>query len=169
MAKVGTLSSGGRMPLNIDARWHSPVELTDGTADGLIYSCPSIDTIPKEPGVYVFGRFHGEKVTPFYVGRTKNLRTRIEQHLKAVPLMRRIETASTGQRFLLYCTISLKRGQKIKRVLEVLEGALIAYSLGRGFELFQKQGTRRPAHAIRFSGNRTSEALAPRSMRLRAS
>jgi hypothetical protein len=83
--------------------------------------------------------------------------------------MRRMEQAETGQRFFMYCTVSMKRGQKIASVLKVLEGALIAYTLGEGYELLQKQGTRRPSHTVKFSGNRTSEAIVPRFMRLRAS
>jgi hypothetical protein len=51
-------------------------------------------------------------------------------------------------------------------VISILEQALIAHALSEDFELLQKQGTKTPNHTISFQGNRTSEDLAPRRMRV---
>lgn len=159
---------GATMTISIDAEWHRPISLVDGWRVGKIYDCPNIEDVPKEAGVYVFCRQHGRRVSPLYIGRSGDLRRRLEQHLDSVRLMRALEDAATGSRLFLYCTIRLKRGQRQERVLKVLEDALIAHALAEDHELLQKQGTKRPAHSIAFIGNRVSEAVAPRKLMVRA-
>jgi hypothetical protein len=90
------------------------------------------------------------------------------QQFDSIKLMSKIKESATGSRFLMYCTPTLKRGQKVRKVIKVMEDALIANALAKGYELRQKQGTLRPNHTISFSGNRTSEAVAGRFIRLRA-
>ena len=77
-----------------------------------------------------------------------------------------IREAQIEGRFHIYCMPVLKRGQRIVRVISILEQALIAHALAEDFELLQKQGTKTPNHTISFQGNRTSEDLAPRRMRV---
>jgi len=157
------------MSLNIDATWYKPLVLKDGNADNLIYSCPKFDSVPEAAGVYIFGREYGDAIFPLYIGRSTNLRLRLEQHLEhSVRLMNNIQKAPAGTRFFLFCTVSLKRGQKEESVLQTLESALISHALAEGHQLLNEQGTRRPNHTIRFKGNRTSEAIAPRFMRVRS-
>lgn len=153
------------MPMNIEAQWHPPLELVEAGEDAnLIYSCPRAANIPDEPGVYVFGRRHGEFVAPLYIGRSKNLQTRLYQHLDSVPLMKAIQRMQNGSRFYLYCTVTPKPGQRIDRVLDVLERALIDHAMTTGHELLQKQGTRTAKHTISFRGNHTATAIVPRSL-----
>jgi len=155
------------MPLNIEAKWSQPLEIRLAAA-GAIYSCADLESIPSEPGIYVFGREHGESREPLYIGRARNLRRRIEQQLNSVRLMTGIKEAQSGGRFLIYCVAQPKRGQRLTRVIRIMEDALIAHALACDHELLQKQGTKRPNHTIRFTGNRTSEAIAPRHMRVSA-
>jgi hypothetical protein len=133
---------------------------------GAIYSCDDLFNIPTASGIYIFGREHGEAAAPLYIGKALNLRRRIEQQLNSVRLMTGIREAQSGGRFVIYCVPQLKRGQRAVRVISILEQALIAHALAEDFELLQKQGTKTPNHTIRFSGNRTSEDLAPRRMRV---
>jgi len=84
----------------------------------------------------------------------------------SVRLMKGILESQIGRRFLIYCVPQLKRGQRAVRVIGILEQALISHALSEDFELLQKQGTKTPNHTIRFLGNRTSEDLAPRRMRV---
>jgi hypothetical protein len=161
------------MSLNIEAMWSRPIRLRLVNS-GAIYECPELESIPPEPGVYVFGREHGECAAPLYIGKALKLRRRIEQQLNSVRLMTGIRDAQTGGRFVIYCTPLLKRGQRAVRVISILEQALIAHALSEDFELLQKQGTKTPNHTIRFQGNRVSrfqgnrvsEDLAPRRMRV---
>ena len=155
------------MPLNIEAAWSNPIKLKLARSRA-IYECAKLDEIPEEPGVYVFLRDHGGSKTPLYVGRAQNLRRRIEQQLNSVKLMTGIKEAPSGKRCLIYCVPRLKRRQRAGSVIRVIEDALIAHSLAENCELLQTQGTKRPNHTIRFNGNRTSEAIAPRHMRVEA-
>jgi hypothetical protein len=153
------------MSLNIEASWSRPLRLRIARY-GAIYSCDDLDCIPTDSGVYVFGREHGDAAAPLYIGKALNLRRRIEQQLNSVRLMTGIREAQSGGRFIIYCVPQLKRGQRAVRVISILEQALIAHALAEDFELLQKQGTKTPNHTIRFLGNRTSEDLAPRRMRV---
>jgi hypothetical protein len=153
--------------LNIEAEWGQPIPLRSARS-GAIYQCPDLTTIPEGPGIYIFYREHGRQRTPFYVGRAEKLRRRIKQQFNSVKLMTSIRDAETGSRFLIYCQPRPKRGQQMKRVIRIMEEALIAHLLSENYELMQKQGVKRPSHTLKFRGNRTSEAISPRVMRVRA-
>jgi hypothetical protein len=154
------------MTLNIQAEWSKPITLNLAST-GAIYEFPDFGMIPEECGVYIFGRQHGKTSTPLYIGRAINLRKRLSQQFDSVKLMSRIKDAETGGRFLIYCRAILKPGQKDTRVIAVMEDALIAHALSSGYLLLQKQGLKRPTHEITFTGNRSSERIAPRRMRVR--
>jgi hypothetical protein len=154
------------MALKITATWSNPVVLRLAKY-GAIYELPDLEQVPTGPGVYVFGRTYGETKTPLYIGRARNLRRRIEQQLNSVKLMTRIEDAANGTRFLLYCQPEPRRAVSPQRAVAIIEDGLIAHALSEGHELLQKQGTKRPNHLIHFKGNRTSEQIAPRSVRVR--
>lgn len=156
------------MPYQITADWHKPIYLSDGHQENLIYSCNQLGMVPSEPGVYIFCREHGKSISPLYIGRGLKLRNRLEQQLQSVKLMMSIQKAEKGKRFILYCTIKLKRGQRSMPILQTLESALIAHALAEGHQLFNEQGTKFKQHTIQFTGNRISEALAPRLMLVRA-
>lgn len=149
--------------MQIEAAWSQPIDLKKCKPGGLIYEL-DLDVLPTEPGVYVFCRTHSEKVSPIYIGETLNLRSRIKSHLDSLPLMRAIENAATGKRFLIYCTVKAGSAAKAKKHVKVIEKALIIHAQGEGHILFNKKGTKLPTDEISFTGNRTSEAIAPRSM-----
>jgi len=124
------------VPLHIEASWHQPLELVSGKPEG-IYACPKIDSVPRAWGVYIFGRWHGPRAVPLYVGRSADLRLRLEQHLNfSLKLMLAIQNAKAGARFFLFCTMEGTSEKKLK----TLESALIAHALGEGHELLNKQG-----------------------------
>ncbi|GAB1406103.1 hypothetical protein MASR1M8_00220 [Thermomonas brevis] len=78
--------------------------------------------------------------------------------------MRAIESAATGGRFLIYCTVKTNNAEKAKKHISVIEKALILHAQGEGFEIINKKGTKLPTDTISFTGNRTSECIAPRTM-----
>ena len=149
--------------MQIEATWSQPIYLKKCKPGGLIYEV-ELDVLPTEPGVYVFCRNHGERISPIYIGETLNLRARTKSHLNSLPLMRAIENAATGKRFLIYCTVKAGSAAKAKKHVKVVEKALILHAQGEGHILFNKKGTKLPTDEISFTGNRTSEAIAPRSM-----
>jgi len=149
--------------MQIEATWSQPVYLKKCKPGGLIYEL-DLELLPNGPGVYVFCRKHTDKTSPIYIGETKNLRERIKAHLKSLPLMREIENAATGKRFLIYCTVKAGSAPKAKKQVEVIEKALILHAQGEGHVLFNQKGTKLPTDEISFTGNRNSEAIAPRIM-----
>jgi hypothetical protein len=153
------------MAQRTEATWSQPIVLRLARLEA-IYELEDLESISSEPGVYVFCRAYGDAVAPLYIGKALNLRRRIEQQLNSVRLMTRIRDAQAGPRFLIYCVPQLRPGQRMLRVISILEDALIAHALAEDFELLQKQGTKTPNHTIQFAGNRVSERLAPRRMRV---
>lgn len=153
------------MALNIDATWSKPIELLDASNAQESYRVANLESIPEEAGAYIFARRHGASVEPIYIGETLDLRKRLEEHLlKNVRLMKGLEGAQAGKRLYLYCTVKPKRGQDIRKVLKVLQRALVEHALSAGHKLMNIQLTKTPLHTITFKGNRTSEKIAPRKM-----
>jgi len=149
--------------MKIEAAWSQPIYLEKDRSGALIYTL-DLAQLPDEPGVYIFGRKHGVTVAPIYIGESISIRGRIKNHLESVPLMRAIEGAQTGKRFLLYCTVKAGTLEKAKKHIKVIERALILHAQGEGHEIRNKKGAKLPTDTISFSGNRTSEAVAPRIM-----
>src|SRR5689334_4458779 len=78
--------------------WRKPIPLREsGPETNLIYEL-DLDQIPPTPGVYVFMRSFGKKLTPLYVGKAGNLNGRIKQQLNALKLMKGIHNADIGAR-----------------------------------------------------------------------
>lgn len=95
------------------------------------------------------------------------MRARLKQHLNSVKLMQAVYEAEAGARHFMFCEPRMKPGQDLARVLTLLENALIDHAMSEGYDLRQKQGLKPPHHTISFKGNRTSEAIAGRFMRVR--
>ena len=149
--------------MQIQAIWSKPIPLIRDKAGGLIYEL-DVDSLPPEPGVYVFFRKHGKKTVPIYIGETRRLRARTKNHLNSLPLMRAIERAPSGKRYLIYCTVRAGTEAKAKKQIKIIEKALILHAQNQGHELYNIRGTKLPTNQISFTGNRASEALAPRTM-----
>jgi len=150
--------------LHIDVRWSQPLDLVVDPDDQLIYVVRQIENVPEVPGVYVFARCFGDNAIPLYVGETRDLRSRLNQHLRNnVKLMRGIQKARSGRRIFLFGEALLKKGQNTKKVLQVLQRALIERTLSEGHdELLNDKGAKTPVHTIRSAGNRCSEQVAGR-------
>jgi len=143
------------MALNLEVFWHKPYRLADASKDGLIYSCPEIDQVPGAAGVYYFARKFGGGFVPLYIGQAIDIRKRLWQHFEAnVRLMRSIQEAKNGARFVVVGQWNSHPGQQKKKALDLIESALIKAALAEGYELFNHNGTRTPTHTISLYGNR---------------
>lgn len=149
--------------MQIEAVWSKPIPLRKDRSGTLIYQV-DLNELPAEPGVYVFGRKYGKGAVPIYIGETLSVRSRIKDHLKSLPLMKEIENAPKGGRFLIFCTVNTGTKEKAKKHVKIIERALILHAQTEGHELFNLKGTKLPTDTITFSGNRTSETIAPRVM-----
>lgn len=153
--------------MHIDLKWDKPIRLKDGSKWNQIYVIPKpkFDRIPNKPGVYVFARAFGQSVAPLYVGQASRLRNRIKSHLKgSVQLMVGIKRSQHGHRILLFGRLKLHPGQQQKKVLKIVEKALIKHALAEGYELLNKQGVKAKVHVIKSKGNTASKHVAPLRM-----
>jgi len=151
--------------MKIDIRWEKPLRLRDGARFSQVYYCPMLNRIPNKAGVYIFARSFGKLVVPLYIGQASRLRSRIDQHFNFnVRLMMNMKNADIGRRILLVGRLRLHPGQQQKKVLEIVEAALIKHALAQGYDLFNKQGVRTKVHTIKSKGNRASKQVAPLTM-----
>ena len=113
-------AAANRRRVEIRIIWQQPIPLAEGSKESLrIYVPRNPDEIPARPGVYVFGRHHGDTVSPLYIGKAENLSRPIEQQLNNVRLMKGIENSPGGERIVLIGELSLRPGQRVARVLDV--------------------------------------------------
>ncbi|MFE4631588.1 GIY-YIG nuclease family protein, partial [Streptomyces mirabilis] len=128
-----------------------------------------LESVDDVPGVYVFARTYGHRITPLYIGKALNLRGRIKQQLNNLRLMRQIQDwEKNGARVLLLGYLKVHGSQDVGTALDVSERALIEHGLAEGHPLVNVQGTRTPFHTLSFTGNRMSEQVAPRQMFVKA-
>lgn len=118
------------------------VALTDVSSKGdLIYSAdPRL--IPAKPGIYVFGRFHGSRFEALYVGKAKDLQSRIKGQLKNLRLMRCMQRSKTGKRVVCVAEFRSRQGQQEDRCLRILERTFIQYFHTERHALVNVHGTR---------------------------
>ncbi len=130
-----------RWYLKIDLKWERPFRLKDGSRLNLIYSCTGLDRIRSKPGVYVFARRFSKS-----------------------KLMMGLKKARSGHRILLVARLSLHPGQQKKKVLDIIESALIKHALAQGHDLLNQQGTKTKVHTLKSKGNSSSRYVAPLTM-----
>lgn len=141
--------------------------MRSGARQGLIYTI-DLDEIEREPGIYIFARRWGRSFEALYVGQSLNLRARMRRHLNNLRLMRHVENAKTGRRFVLLGEPVIKRGQRLQKVLKILERAHIRHFLAEGHDLVNQQGAQIRRHEIASSG-RIPKAFVPSLMYLERS
>jgi hypothetical protein len=118
----------------------------------------------RKPGVYIFARTIGKIVVPLYIGQASKLKWRVEGQFNNLRLMMAIKNAAAGRRILLIARLSLQRGQRMGKVPDIVESALIKNALAQGHDLLNQQGTRTKVHVIRSTGNSSSRKVAPLTM-----
>lgn len=155
--------------------WKKPVLL----AHAHPASCELTARLSDRPGIYFFSRRFGDgDYQPFYVGRTKHIRTRLSQYvLGQRPHEARIRNVieggedafsgiqlGNGPRYFHFGYVDPKSGQQWERVTARAERALIQFGLIVGWELINNHHAG-PAAIRRFEmhGSRYGELL-PRTL-----
>ena len=145
--------------MDLEVKWHQPISLRDGDNVDLIYALPDMSDWEEVPGVYIFGRLYGGALTPLYIGRTKDIGTRMKQHLNSTKLMKGIEKSQNGEKVLVVGEFIPKPGQSTESSLQIIERALIEHALAEGYELLNKAGTKTPTHNVEYSGYSAAKAF----------
>jgi hypothetical protein len=136
--------------MDLHVRWHKPIalkEIRPGSDTPLIYDI-DLDRIPEAPGAYIFIRKYGENQYPLYIGKAKNLKTRVKQHLDSVKLMRKIQKEANGSRAVAFAEFIPKPGQKADNCISYIERALIRHFLSEGHNLLNISGTHIAKHTL---------------------
>ncbi len=141
--------------MEIDATWAAPIDLKS-TEDGYELD---LDSIEVHPAVYMIGRRFGETCVPLYIGRTAKLQRRMRQHFDSRSFMRALREFPNGTRFLAWSTFPLKQGQRLQRVMAVVERGLILHALSEGHQLINIKGTKTPVDTVHFSGNLAARSI----------
>jgi hypothetical protein len=148
--------------MRIQIQWLHPLQLRDATKDNMIYSL-DLSKVPKEAGVYVFGRRWGHGFEALYVGKAGRVRSRVKGQLNNLRVMQHLRNAKTGRRIVHVGRIITRPGQRLEKTMTLVERALIRYFLSEGHDLVNKQGTRIKRHEISAEG-RHPRGFVPRNM-----
>ncbi|KAA2236733.1 hypothetical protein [Salinarimonas soli] len=146
--------------MEISIQWFEPVQLTE--RGRLLLSPDNVpDEIPDVAGVYYFSRRYGSTHTPFYIGETLNLRSRLRSHLNTVAIvdvLRGINVSDTqirqGTRYFHYGALETKRNQDPKKCLSIVQKFMIRTAVEYGAPILNKNLTKIKIHNIHFAGNR---------------
>jgi hypothetical protein len=154
--------------VRLDIQWAKPIPLLDGDKQNLIYTADGLDDWWDTPGVYLFAKMYGDKVTPLYVGKATNIAKRARQHFKtSTQLMNAIRKSGNGAKVFIPGEFTAKQGQDQAKSLDIVERGLINHLLAEGFELLNVQGTKTPSHHIDFSGYLGARNLTGKFMSVR--
>lgn len=150
--------------MKLHLEWGTPIPLTDGSGQNLIYVLDP-NKLPKAAGVYVFGRRRRNGgFEALYVGKANDIRGRVWGHRKNLPLMMHLKkTAKQGERVVRTGVFNARPGQNHTKCLAIIERALIRFFLSEGHDLVNKQGTRLRRHEISSDG-RHPNLFVPRLM-----
>ena len=130
--------------------------LSDGKREGLPYTT-SVDKIPTESGIYIFGRRWNEDFEALYVGRANRLRSRVRTQLNNARLMNHVKTIGKGRPVAGYRAVYVgvfegTQGQQWSRCGPVIEKGLIRYFISEEHRLANLHGTQIRTHQIISSG-----------------
>ena len=154
--------------MDIDITWYPPLPLSGGNPADLGYTVDGIEAWEDCPGVYMFCCWDNERVIPLYIGRAKNMYTRIREHLETTTLMRCIANDPRGDKVLVLGEYIPQPGQSSDKALAIVEKALIALAFAEGYALLNKAGTKTPTHAVTFTGFRRAKQFSGSKMYVKA-
>jgi hypothetical protein len=137
--------------MKLSVEWIRLLPLRDGSSQNLIYVV-DLNKVPDVAGVYVFCRQWGKSMEGLYVGKATNMRGRVKGQFNNLRLMQHLKQAKKGNRFLLAGQAVTKPGQRLNKVLRLLERSLIRHFLSEGHDLVNIQGVRIRRHEIESSG-----------------
>src|SRR5437879_5866773 len=110
--------------MKLSVEWARPIQLKDATRDNMIYGL-DLAKVTTAGGVYVFGRRWGAQFEALYVGKARNMRSRVKSHLNNLRLMQHLRNAKTGKRVVLAGKLVTRQGQQLAKCLALTERALI--------------------------------------------
>ena len=137
--------------MRLHMEWSRPIPLKERSRQNLSYYVDP-DKVPHFAGIYVLGRRWASGFEALYVGKAKNICSRVKGQLNNLRLMQHLRNAKAGKRVLVCGHIVAKPGQQLNKSLLLIERALVRYFLSEGHDLVNKQGTRLRRHEVVSTG-----------------
>lgn len=147
--------------MKLSVEWSRPMTLK-AARQSLGYRV-DLEKLPTSSGLYILGRQYGKQFEALYVGKASKIRGRVKTQLNNLKLMQHLKDAKSGRKFVVYCRLVAKPGQRMEKCLLLIERALIRHFLSEGHDLVNKQGARLLRHEITSSG-RHPKRLIPELM-----
>jgi len=120
----------------IKVKWKKPILLEKHPTKHIPFWIQDWNRIPAAPGIYIFSKRFGDKITPVYIGKAKNLRNRIKQQLKSnVPLVTAMQKSGLGSKFVMIAEHIGRPGLPSMKAITIVEKAFIYEAINHGFEL----------------------------------
>jgi hypothetical protein len=165
--------------MKIELEWKGPIRLKPVDSGG--YEFEAIEAeLPTDAGIYVFARKFGENYSPIYIGKARNVRSRLKTQFQSLPLMVKVKNwnptdaknpalALNGARVLFIANlVNPKTSSKIENALKVSERSLIEHALVEGHKIVNVQMTKTKYDEITSDGSAGARGFAPRSMLVKA-
>lgn len=152
----------GMLRMKFQIEWQRVVPLRQSRSPGLMYQLP-LEKIPREAGIYIFGRRYGSNFEALYVGQAGNLKGRIRGQLNNLRLMDHLKRAKSGKRILLVGELKGQRGRNRRKALNLVEKAFIRHFLSEGDDLVNRLGVRIRRHEVASIGKHPKRYF-PRSV-----
>jgi len=132
-----------------EIKWESPIELRLAPRQRRYTWDRS--NILMIPGVYIFGWMDGEKFKAIYVGKTIKMKQRINTHHEGDALMDRLIVMPNEPRVLFIGYVFPDGGtDKVRRkVLSIIEKALVRYYVAEGHDLHNSYGECIKKHTVK--------------------
>ncbi len=151
--------------MRVQLEWDNAINL--GPKPAFIANLEAeIANLPTGAGIYVFARRYKGAVSPIYIGKGANLRSRIKTQSNNRRLMDAVRTEKNGDRILLVGRVKTLPGQKLGKVLKIAEKTHIEQAMTAGFPLVNIQGTRTKRHEVVLIGRKAHRHPFPRVMYL---
>lgn len=165
--------------MKIELEWSGPLKLKPVATGGYEFDAIE-DDLPTQAGVYVFARKFGVNYSPIYIGKARNIRSRLKVQFKSLPLMVKVKhwnptnaqdpsLALNGNRVLFIGHLVRPNSiAKIESALRISERSLIEHALTEGHNLVNIQLTKTKYDEIVSHGAGATKSFAPRSMLVKA-
>ena len=108
------------------------------------------EELPERMGVYCIVRMLQSRRDVLYVGYSSNLRKRLIQHARQVPIMQHVHESGRGKKFIVY--VHGNNSSAKEKAFRMIEKALIQYFTIHGSTLHNKKSTRLDFESIQNAG-----------------
>ena len=143
--------------MDIRVEWQKLITLEEGDECYPILSTDAHWDYEDASGVYMFCRKYSNKLYPLYIGKAKDIATRIHHQLNNARLMKEVEGSGNGAKVIAIGVFRGKSGQNTDKCIKLVETALIDHAQNEGYNLFNIQGTKTSKHEITYSGNKLAK------------